>query len=134
MAVLATFRSDLRPALGVLARLWRWTTALSVLAILFVRVPQGSFRLLEDLFLLSVPTALSLLAGLFFFVLSRMQTVQILTTGLRCYDQGGRYSVVRWQDIVNVETQRPYGLPYLFIKADGVGGTITLPLWLNDMD
>ena len=80
MTVLATFRSDLRPAVGLLARLWLWATALSALAILFVRLPQGSFRFLEDLFLLAIPAALCLLAGLFFFVLSRIQTVQILTT------------------------------------------------------
>ncbi|WP_298581448.1 hypothetical protein [uncultured Luteimonas sp.] len=132
---LATFRSDMRPLIRLLLKLTLWGTAALLIAAVIGQLRADRFPNYADMYVLAlIAPTLGVLGGIAFYCMTFLFPVEIVDGGLRCYDRRGRYHIVPWSDINAVQLVRRYGLSYLFIWSDHLPQSITLPLWLHNMN
>ncbi|MEM9882616.1 MAG: hypothetical protein AAF800_06845 [Planctomycetota bacterium] len=112
--------------------LWRWAALYGTafgLPIGLLLVLQGSnwlALLLSEVVAIGIFLILSLAAWVY--------PIDVKTEGLRLYDFQGRYGLLAWDDPIECEPWRFFGLRYLRVRRLEDGRVFTLPLYLSEMD
>jgi hypothetical protein len=134
MMVLGSFRSGMKEMYRLFVLLSAGLCALLLALGALMQIERGEFPDYGSLFELGmVPVVLGLLGLAVIHVASLVYRIQILLTGLRCYDARGKYHILGWSDITRVEPVTLLNLSYLEIEAKNTPAIVTLPLFLTDM-
>lgn len=134
MRVLGSFQAGMKAPFHLFGGLSISGSALLVLVVTVTQARRGEFPNYAELFEAAVVLPLlGVLALAALFVASLYFRVQILSTGLRCYDFIGRYHVVAWSDIARVQEVEHGMLPFLEVESKSADVVVCLPLFLTDM-
>lgn len=134
MMVLGSFRTGMGEMYRLFILLSAGLSGVLLVLTALVQIERGEFPNFGDLLMLGMgPVVFGLLGMAVIHVASLFYRIQILLTGLRCYDARGKYHVVGWSEITRVEPSSLANLPYLEIEAENTSAIVTLPLFLTDM-
>ena len=95
---------------------------------------HGFSNLPDLLFVLFFPWICFLILCLLLAFMRMLFTITVFHNGIKCYDAVGFYHFVKWNEITKVYRQSVEGIPYVFVEARELKRSLTIPLYLEDME